>query len=93
MPRATRLGLRSAHLGAGQGQKMACGHQLAAIANGPLAANRFPVAASTQSDVRRGRVATPCALLPAFWVTLERRSVQARARRRLRRFRHPLFVA
>ena len=61
MPGQTRLGLRSAHLGAGQGQKTACGHQLAAIANGPLAANRFPVAASTQSDVRRGRVATPCA--------------------------------
>jgi hypothetical protein len=30
---------------------------------------------------------------PALWVTLERRSVQARARRRLRRFQHPLFVA
>lgn len=33
------------------------------------------------------------AALPALWVTLERRSVQARARRRLRRSQHRLFVA
>ena len=33
-----------------------------------------------------------CAQIPALWVTLERRSVQARARRRLRRVQHPLLV-
>jgi hypothetical protein len=39
---------------------------LAAIANCPLADNRFPVAASPQSDARRGWAATPCAIMPAF---------------------------
>ena len=42
----------------------------AAIANCPLAANRFPAAVSTQSDARRRWVGTPFVLLPAFGGTL-----------------------
>jgi hypothetical protein len=39
---------------------------LAPIANCPLADNRFPVAASPQSDARRGWAAAPCAIMPVF---------------------------